>query len=502
MRMIKNVVLVASALLMPAIASAQAERRAQPDRDSDAPTDARTAGFELASLREEGGLTADAAAARAVETAPSIERAEATVQLAEAGASQAVVALYPRLELTARYTRLSRVTQGSIGGGGITPEQETALRSLIAAVNDPAAQQLFAGNLESQLALANFTFPQVLDQFALSASVTWPVSALFFQVLPAMEAADDAADASRYATEVERATIALRARETFYAYARARGALEVAQSAVAQLEAHRQQVDSLVQAGAAAAVDRMRVDAQLASARVGVAQAQSGVDVATIALQTLMHLPQGQEISLGEDLVAPVQAVEGSREELLAQAMRNRSELRALRAQRSARDHELDSRTGGQLPVLAVAGQVDYANPNQRVFPQTAEFRATWSVSALLTWSPSDFFAADAQASQSRAQIAQVDADLAALEDGLRIEVAQAHSSFQNATAALEAATVGIEAAEESYRVRLEQLRAGTAVTSDLIDTESELTRARLQLLNAAIDARLAKARLGRAVGR
>ena len=48
--------------------------------------------------------------------------------------------------------------------------------------------------------------------------------------------------------------------------------------------------------------------------------------------------------------------------------------------------------------------------------------------------------------------------------------------------------------------MRNEQLRAGTVMTSDLIDAEAELTRARLQLLDAAIDLRLAEARLARAV--
>ena len=51
-------------------------------------------------------------------------------------------------------------------------------------------------------------------------------------------------------------------------------------------------------------------------------------------------------------------------------------------------------------------------------------------------------------------------------------------------------------------RVRREQFRAGAAVATDFIDAESELRRARLELINAAIDVRIARARLNRAVGR
>ena len=50
--------------------------------------------------------------------------------------------------------------------------------------------------------------------------------------------------------------------------------------------------------------------------------------------------------------------------------------------------------------------------------------------------------------------------------------------------------------------MRREQFRAGAAVAIDVIDAETELRRARLELINAAIDMRIARARLDRAVGR
>ena len=60
---------------------------------------------------------------------------------------------------------------------------------------------------------------------------------------------------------------------------------------------------------------------------------------------------------------------------------------------------------------------------------------------------------------------------------------------------------MGLTAAEESYRVRFEQLNAGAAVSSDLIDANTDVTRARLQIINASVDLRIADARLRRAVG-
>ena len=50
--------------------------------------------------------------------------------------------------------------------------------------------------------------------------------------------------------------------------------------------------------------------------------------------------------------------------------------------------------------------------------------------------------------------------------------------------------------------MRREQFRAGAAVAIDVIQAEAELRQARLELINAAIDVRIARARLDRSVGR
>jgi outer membrane protein TolC len=121
-------------------------------------------------------------------------------------------------------------------------------------------------------------------------------------------------------------------------------------------------------------------------------------------------------------------------------------------------------------------------------------------VYAALQWSPNDALSADAQIDQVRADLAQTLADLQSLEDALRVEVSQAYNGYASAHVALEAARIGIAAAEESYRVRREQFRAGAAIAVDVVDSETQLRQARLDLVNTLIDLRIAKARLDRAV--
>jgi outer membrane protein TolC len=457
-------------------------------------------GFDLSSLVTRGGMTSDGAAERAVRSAPSIERARASVLVAEASADRALAAVFPRLELSARYTRLSDVEQGGLGTG-VDQASIDQIRAEIDTVTDPAARRLFTGFLDAQVALSSYEFPLILDQYVFRASVTYPLSDVFLTVLPARSASSSLAEAARIRTRIEEASVALRARESFYQLVRARGALAVAESALVQVTAHRDRTRALVDAGVLAPVDLMRVDAQLASARVGVARARGAAGLAEQAVKVLLHDESERPIAIGEDVSTAMEPFDTPRRRLIDTALDRRLELRALELSASASDDLSTSRGNARWPRLSVQANIDVANPNTRIFPQEEEFGTTWDLSALLSWSPNDLATAEMDASEDDARAAEIRADIESFRDAVRLEVAQAYDALVSAQAALEAANVGVEAAQEAYRVRQRQLEAGAVATSDVIDAETDLTRARLEFLDAAVGARIARARLERAVG-
>ena len=456
---------------------------------------------QLAALATPGGLTADRAAERALASAPSLDGAEAAVAVSEAGARRAWQALFPRVDVSFRYTRLSPISQPDFGSVGFDEDQLAAARLGVDALEDPTARLLWNGLLDSFGNTEAFSFPVLLNNYALRASMTYPVSDLFFTILPSYEAAQSATEATRARIDIEERTIALRARETFYELARARGAFVVAEKSVEQAESHRQQVAALVDAGAAARVDLLRVQAQLAQARVAVANTRGGVAVAENALRVLMHAEPNEVIQLGEDFSQDVTPLGGDLQRLTERALAARPELVSIDRAITAQTDAIEAQLGRRYPRLLLQANLDYANPNNRIIPQQQEFRATWDISVILSWSPNDLGDARVAVEEARARILEVQGDRRSLEDAVRLEVAQAATGFEAAQAAWEASRMGLHAAEESYRVRFDQLQAGAAVTSDLIDAEAELTRARLEVVDAAIAIRLADARLRAAVG-
>lgn len=450
---------------------------------------------QLAVLVDDHGISSRDAVRRAVASAPSLESAERVVLASEAATRLAWQGFFPQLEGSFRYTRLSRITQPNFSFGGDALDPSIA-QPIVDGLDDPNARALWTGLLSAFGGDdSGFTFPVILNNYAFRVSVTYPLSDLLFTILPGYRASQAAESAQRAQIAVEQRTIALRASEAFYGLARARGGSVVANKAVEQVMAHRQQVAALVEAGAAARVDLMRVDAELARARVAAARTQGAAAIAERSLQVLLHAP-GEPVGLAEDFAAPLPALDPDVEELIRRALRERPEMRAMREAVRAREAAIRVELGRRYPQLAVQGNIDIANPNNRIIPQQEEFRTTWDLSVVLRWSPNEMGQARQRVEQARAQVLALEADMMALEDAVRLEVAQAHEELRASLLAFEAAVVGLVAADESYRVRREQLEAGAAVTADVIDAESELTRARLDVVDAGIAVRLAKARL------
>jgi outer membrane protein TolC len=465
--------------------------------------------FDLASVLNQGSesMTSDQVAELAVRTGPTLAKARAVVEQSRKAASQALVAVYPRLDLIAQYTRLSKPPAVAYPLPAIFSEVASATGVVCANPGNAAQAQACA-----QAAMnapppgaggATLAFPlPLVDQYLLQARLSYPVSDLFFAILPRYRAAQESVRAQELRVRAEAQSVALLGKEAFYNYARARAALQVARYGQSQAEAQLKDVESLVRAGTQARVEQMRAEANVAAARVAVARAEGSVAVARTALGSLLHREGEQEIALSEDFSQSLPPLVEDKEQLVRAAFQNRSELRAFELMAGVYDRNEQAAGADKLPKLSISGSAEEGNPNQRAAMFQRKWTGTWEALALLTWSPNDFAAGDARASQAAAQRAQTLADMAALEDALRREVSQAYEDYKASRSAMEAALLGISAAEESYRVRREQFRAGAAVATDVVISEGELNRARLDLVNASIDLRIARARLDRAVER
>jgi outer membrane protein TolC len=444
------------------------EAKTQPETLPDVPADEQddAAARALRSLYVPGGLTSRQAVTQVVATSPDLDRTKTLLLDAKGGAMQAMSALVPRLQLLGRYSRLSPVDNPTYDVPG----------------------------------LGTLSFPSLTQQLASDATLVYSFTDSLAEALPAYRAAKKNKVAAGYQIEAERNDVAFAARQAYYEFARAEAGLGVANFALEAAESQRKETESLVQAGSAARVDLLRVEAQQEAARVAVERAKLGLQVATRALQALMHTDELP--TLGEDLSGPVADIPAATEEdLKERAFRDRPDLLALRTYIEASKHQLRSAIGGRMPDFLIRGSAQYSNPNLRVIPQQDRFEATWEAGAVIRWSPNDTARAQGRAKQLQAELDRAHADVIALQDLVRVEVAEGYHGMLAARSAMQSARLGLSAAREGYRVTREQLQAGVVNTTTLLQAQAELIRAQVDVVDSAIGLRVTSAQLRRAIG-
>jgi outer membrane protein TolC len=219
-------------------------------------------------------------------------------------------------------------------------------------------------------------------------------------------------------------------------------------------------------------------------------------------LQIIMEDAQGN-YRVGEG-VPPVQSLpEASRPvpALVQEAVARRIEVKAIDEAVRALRRGAGATRAGALPRLDAVGDVTYANPNQRFFPQQDVWNASWTVGLQASWTVGDAFMNSAAARELEAEAQAMEARRIALRAGIANEVLTSYLDHGRALAAIDKQQAALRSAEEAYRVTTDLFRAGRATGTDLIDAETELLDARIADVNALIDLTIAAIHLKHALG-
>ena len=463
------------------------------------PADLLETDERLAKLYVPGGLTAEQVSERARATSPALAAKRHGVSGADAKVDEVRSNFIPKLSGTARYTRLSDLTMPPLnfggGGSGSLVVSNVALTS--PRPYNPATDSLILTPVPS------FSFPIFLNQWNLNAQLAIPVSDYFLRYGDAIEATSGAAEAAKLELEAAAKKADYDARTAYYGYIRGQGQRLVAVQALEAAEGHLADARVAFQAGFASKADVLRAESAVLHVKLLVERATNGVELAAEAIRTAMHAP-GVPVTIGENVLDPLPEHDEATpiESLVAEALRARPEARGIAVGEKAAERQIALARAAYFPRLDVVGNATYANPNQRLVPAKDEFTYTWDASVVATWNPLDAFGAHAQAAQAAAKRDELEAQREALADGLRLEVTQSKSALLEARTNLETTRLGLASATESYRVRREAFRAGKATLVEVDDAATELTRARLEFVDANIGLRQAALRLAYACGR
>ncbi len=188
--------------------------------------------------------------------------------------------------------------------------------------------------------------------------------------------------------------------------------------------------------------------------------------------------------------------------ELVARALAHRPEIQSARSQVTAQEAGVEVARSELFPSVFLTGDYTLANPNQRVFPQTDQFVGTWSIGILASIDLGRYPQVLAQEEQAQEQAhpgaGKLAKDRGRSDDGRHPRIPHPAKRPCGRLASLRQETMQ---AEENDRVTQERYRQGVALSSESLDAQTLVVRARLREDGARYDCLVAKAALERAVG-
>ena len=462
------------------VAIAAASAHAQPSPA--APPTAAQAIDELAEFDREldamfvtGGLTSDQAAARAGNVSPTVQRRIAEVAEQTAAATTTYLQGVPQVGGKLSYTRNSYIPPFSFASSGI----------MIPGVD-----------------LSSLAFNFLQNYYLAEATISIPVSDYLYRYPKLVSGAKIALEVAKTTRASAWVNAGQDARAAYYEWLRAKLQVIVAQRQVAQVQATLGQVRAQAEVQRISRADLLRVESQEAEAEQTAAQLTNIAELREEQLRVMLQVPDGQPLAIGEDIRKDVSVAAARQlDEMMGHVTQHRLDYLAIVQGIDAREKQYEAEVPGYLPKISAFGVADYANPNQRIFPQEDKFTGTWALGVQATWNLNDALTANVNRDRFAAQTDELRADQENFVRQTRIEVLQAQQNVQLAVHDLDTTAKGLKSAEESYRVRKELLAAERATAVELVDSETDLTRARINALNARIDLRVALAQLQHSLG-
>ena len=289
--------------------------------------------------------------------------------------------------------------------------------------------------------------------------------------------------------------------EGYYNLQNSDGQVAIRQASVRNAQQSLRDAEALERAGVGTRFAVLQAQSNVANEQQQLSVARRDQRVAQRRLAEILNISQSANLTAA-DPVEQAGSWRLSLEESIVQAFKNRPELEQQLVQRDVSKQQRRSIQAGRLPQLSVAaaynvlGQ-DPDDPN----PFAARGWADgYSIRANLTWSIFDGGAARARVKQRDADIAIAESRFDQLRNQVRREVEQAYFGLESSFENIETSEAGVLQSREALRLARLRFQAGVGTQTDVIQAETDLTRAERNRLSAIITYNLGLSSLQRAV--
>jgi outer membrane protein TolC len=286
---------------------------------------------------------------------------------------------------------------------------------------------------------------------------------------------------------------------TYFDILRAQRILITARQSVEMLTAHRDVAQNYFQVGMIPKNDLLHAEVELANGRQSLIRAQNSVDLAKARFNSVLK----------RKIFAPVEIVDvlgyqpftQNLEDCYDAAMKNRPELKASKLKAEQAGKLVKVSQSEFFPTLNLVG--NYSRFGDYPSVSGSDFRdsESWYVLAVASWNFWEWGRTKFKVDASKARENQAQDAAKELNDLITLEIKNAYLILQEAEKQILVSRQVIEQAEENFRISEERYKERVATSTEVLDAQTLLTKAKAEYANALGDFNISLARLQRAMG-
>lgn len=276
---------------------------------------------------------------------------------------------------------------------------------------------------------------------------------------------------------------------------KAKAALDIVKENLNQSQHRVADLSNLEKNGLLARNDLLKAELQQSNIELALVDAENNWKLTYINMNLMLGLPEETEL-VPDANAFTVTTDTRNFEAWEAQALQNRKDMEAMNYRVKAASSGVKAAKGEYYPSIALTGAYVAAD-----IPGLLTLTNVVNGGVGVRYSPSSLWKTGSKVAQSKAQLQQAEISREILNDGIRLQVAQAYQTYLSATKKIDVYNKAVEQANENYRIVKNKYDNSLTTTTELLDADVAQLQAQLNYAFAKADAVVAYKRLQAAAG-
>jgi outer membrane protein TolC len=286
---------------------------------------------------------------------------------------------------------------------------------------------------------------------------------------------------------------------SYFNTAKAEKLLDVARQSVEQLESHRNMAQNFFDVGMIPRNDLLHAEVELANGQQFLVKSENGLELARSKLNTVLR--RGIDTPVKVEDILTYKPFNRPLEECVKVALDSRPEIRAYSLKAEQAKKMVSQAKSEFFPSVNLVGNYSRFGDTPGVSGSAYRDQENWYVMAVANWNFWEWGKTKNRVDVIKSRENQINDASTNVKDQIVLEVKNAYLLLREAEKQIFVSKKAVEQAQENFRITRERYNEQVATSTDVLDAQTLLTRAKSDHTNALGDYHISHAMLERAIG-